>query len=206
MLDLTGLWTLLLSSWGIPFLWYSHLFYGRGSLGMNPAQVGSISMKMRLATYGLSGLYYIKKYKPYTLLDWVPYYAPIRLVCSGLCVIVGQGLNGAVYRALGFEGVYYCRELGFPAPPWVQGFPFIMPHPQYIGSILTVLGAGGWFGYGIDGARPDVIYLTIYVTGLYIYAMLFERDTKPIKTCPSCGSLVEISNQIQNQVVKNKDC
>lgn len=192
-MDLMGIWTLLLSSWGLPFLWYSHLFYGRGSLGLNPVQVGTISMKMRIATYGLTAFYFIKKYQPYTLIQWVPYYQPLRLITSGTCVIFGQILNGAVYKSLGFEGVYYCRELGYPARPWVYGFPFIMPHPQYIGSILTVAGGGGWFGIGPDGPRMDIIYLTIYVVSLYMYAMMFERGDKGglTKKCVSCGNLIE---------------
>lgn len=195
MFDLTGIWTLLLSSWGIPFLWYSHLFYGRGSLGLHPNQVGAISMKMRLTTYGLSMFYFVKKYEPYTIIQWIPYYDPVRCIGSSFCILLGQLLNGAVYRALGFAGVYYCRELGYPARPWVQGFPFIMPHPQYIGSILTVLGAGGWFGIGPNGPRYDVIYLTLYVTALYAYAMMFERGEKSpyLKRCTSCGYLLEES-------------
>jgi hypothetical protein len=191
MIDLTGLWTLLLSSWGLPFLWYSHLFYGRGSLGMHPGQVGAISMKMRVATYGLSLFYFVKKYKPYSIIQWIPYYHPWRFVGSSVCVLSGQWLNSAVYKALGFTGVYYCRELGYPTRPWVYGFPFIMPHPQYIGSILTMLGAMGWFGIGPDGPRYDVVYLCLYVIGLYGYAILFERGDVSLKKCVSCGNLIE---------------
>jgi hypothetical protein len=193
MIDLTGLWTLLLSSWGLPFLWYSHLFYGRGSLGLNPKQVGAISMKIRVTTYGLTAFYFIKKYTPYTLIQWIPYYQPYRLVGSSACILLGQVLNGAVYKALGFEGVYYCRELGYPVRPWIHGFPFIMPHPQYIGSILTVMGAGGWFGIGPEGPRMDILYLTLYVIALYGYAMMFERGSgiHSLKLCKSCGNLLE---------------
>jgi len=82
-----------------------------------------------------------------TRLQWV-------LLAQGM--VAGQGLNIAIYRAIGKRGVYYGHRLGLPAP-WVTGFPFsVMPHPQYCGVCFTVIGVNlfvatqthiesGWF-------------------------------------------------------------
>ena len=38
------------------------------------------------------------------------------------------------------DGVYYGTKLG-KTVPWCTGFPFnIVSHPQYVGSVMTVLG------------------------------------------------------------------
>ena len=51
-----------------------------------------------------------------------------------------QALNIGIYRAIGHEGVYYGFKLGHTIP-WHDGFPFnLVPHPQYVGSVLTVWG------------------------------------------------------------------
>ena len=51
-----------------------------------------------------------------------------------------QALNVGIYRAIGHEGVYYGFKLGHNIP-WHDGFPFnLVPHPQYVGSVLTVWG------------------------------------------------------------------
>lgn len=167
-----------MTSWTLPFLWYSHLFHGRGSLNMHPSTIGAISMKIRLVSYLLSSVYYYKYYNATTLIDWIPLYAPIRMTCSGILCLAGQVLNTSVYNTLGVTGVYYGRELGYPPPPWVNGFPFIIPHPQYVGCIMTVLGLGGLFGFSQTGPRTHILYLTTYVTWLYTYAMMSERVPK----------------------------
>ena len=71
-------------------------------------------------------------------------------------LFIGQGLNAAIYRAIGRAGVYYGHRLGMPVP-WVSGFPFsVVPHPQYAGVCISVIGvcmflatpavtAAGWF-------------------------------------------------------------
>ena len=87
--------------------------------------------------------------------------------------IVGQGLNISIYRAIGKRGVYYGYRLGEEVP-WVTGFPFsVMPHPQYCGVCLTVIGVNalvatpahivaGWFN------------LTAIQVLFYVYMSLVE--------------------------------
>lgn len=79
-------------------------------------------------------------------------------------LVLGQGLNSAIYRAIGKAGVYYGYRLGEPVP-WVTGFPFsVVPHPQYFGVCVCVIGvnifvateahiAAGWFNLTIVQAR-----------------------------------------------------
>lgn len=99
-----------------------------------------------------------------TRLQWV-------LLTQGL--LAGQGLNIAIYRAIGKSGVYYGYRLGEEVP-WVTGFPFsVMSHPQYSGVCLSVIGinafvatsthlAAGWFN------------LTAVQILLYVYMGLVE--------------------------------
>jgi len=60
----------------------------------------------------------------------------------GAYMLVGQGLNAAIYAAIGNDGVYYGFKLGRPVP-WCDRFPFNvgLRHPQYVGVVLTILGA-----------------------------------------------------------------
>ena len=57
--------------------------------------------------------------------------------------LVGQGLNAAIYRALGKSGVYYGFKIGVPVP-WCTGFPFnvFTMHPQYAGVVMSLFGGG----------------------------------------------------------------
>jgi hypothetical protein len=46
-----------------------------------------------------------------------------------------------IFQAIGHAGVYYGFKLGHSIP-WATGFPFnVVSHPQYVGSVATVLGA-----------------------------------------------------------------
>ena len=66
---------------------------------------------------------------------------PATLLFGGLLFAVGQALNMGVYATLGKDGVYYGIKYGKKVP-WVTGFPFsLCPHPQYIGSSLSIWGA-----------------------------------------------------------------
>jgi hypothetical protein len=77
----------------------------------------------------------------------------IQHISLGLILIVlGQGLNIAVFRALGAKGVYYGSQFGYNDVPWVQGFPYNLgiSDPQYWGVIWTIwgiyilVGASSW--------------------------------------------------------------
>ncbi|KAI7841557.1 hypothetical protein COHA_004728 [Chlorella ohadii] len=55
--------------------------------------------------------------------------------------LFGQWLNIGIFQAIGHAGVYYGFKLGHTIP-WVDGFPFnVVSHPQYVGSVATILGA-----------------------------------------------------------------
>ena len=65
--------------------------------------------------------------------------------CYAACalyVLAGQTLNMAMYAAIGNDGVYYGFRLGRTVP-WCSSFPFNvgLRHPQYVGVVLTILGA-----------------------------------------------------------------
>jgi len=56
----------------------------------------------------------------------------------------GQLLNYKVYQLLGRDGVYYGVRFGKKIP-WVTAWPYsMMDNPQYIGCILTMVGALAW--------------------------------------------------------------
>jgi protein-S-isoprenylcysteine O-methyltransferase Ste14 len=71
-----------------------------------------------------------------------PISAPAWAVGVGLALIAaGQALNIGVFRRLGHTGVFYGNRFGYEVP-WYTGFPFtVTPHPQYVGSLLTIWGA-----------------------------------------------------------------
>ena len=104
--------------------------------------------------------------------DWakVTYLQWIWLVHA---IVLGQGLNASIYRAIGKAGVYYGYRLGEDVP-WVTGFPFsVVPHPQYFGVCVNVIGvnvfvamqahvAAGWFN------------LTLVQVLFYVYMAIVE--------------------------------
>jgi hypothetical protein len=63
-----------------------------------------------------------------------------KALCIAL-VVLGQGLNIAVYLSLGKNNVYYGTKLGAPVS-WVTGFPYGtgFRHPQYVGGFVSQLG------------------------------------------------------------------
>jgi len=77
----------------------------------------------------------------------------------------GQTLNAGIFRAIGHPGVYYGFKLGH-AIPWVSGFPFnVVPHPQYVGSVMTVWAAAVLLW---TQAPSGLGLLAIYWTILYV--------------------------------------
>eukprot|EP00484_Ammonia_sp_Unknown_P000975 CAMPEP_0197020314 /NCGR_PEP_ID=MMETSP1384-20130603/1090_1 /TAXON_ID=29189 /ORGANISM="Ammonia sp." /LENGTH=192 /DNA_ID=CAMNT_0042447919 /DNA_START=45 /DNA_END=623 /DNA_ORIENTATION=+ len=58
-------------------------------------------------------------------------------------ILVGQYLNFSVYRAIGFEGVYYGIKFGKKVP-WCSEFPYNvtwLKDPQYLGAWLSYFNA-----------------------------------------------------------------
>lgn len=102
-----------------------------------------------------------------------------QLVAGLQMILLGQWLNGAIYKAIGKDGVYYGVRLGRPVS-WYEGFPFnVVAHPQYTGAVMTAWGLAillatphhvraGWFG--IAAAQ----------TAYYIYMALVESHAPQI--------------------------
>ena len=98
---------------------------------------------------------------------------PLQWIWLVYGLVIGQGLNTAIYQAIGKAGVYYGYRLGVTVP-WVTGFPFsVVPHPQYVGTCIFVTGVNifcateahvraGWFNL----TAVQVLY--------YVYMALVE--------------------------------
>ena len=62
-----------------------------------------------------------------------------------------QWLNVGIFQAIGHPGVYYGFKLGHTIP-WASGFPFnVVSHPQYVGSVASILGAAVLVRLGVGG-------------------------------------------------------
>lgn len=98
---------------------------------------------------------------------------PLQWIWLVHALVVGQGFNTAIYRAIGKAGVYYGYRLDEPVP-WVTGFPFsVVPHPQYFGVCMCVIGVN------IFVATPQHISagffnLTMVQVLYYVYMGLVE--------------------------------
>lgn len=82
----------------------------------------------------------------------------------GLLILsVGQLFNISVFYTLGKDGVYYGARWG-RSVPWVDGFPFIVKDPQYMGVTLTLAG----LSVAVCGAETISPSLASCVLGLLI--------------------------------------
>ena len=105
--------------------------------------------------------------KPWVELSIVQYAATIALVA------VGQSLNFGIYRAIGIDGVYYGIKLG-KRVPWVTGFPFsVCPHPQYVGSVMTILGLAALLW---NHAPQGLGVIVVYWASLYVVTAVVEDN------------------------------
>jgi methylene-fatty-acyl-phospholipid synthase len=96
------------------------------------------------------------------------------LVLGGVFFLIGQILNIAVYQTLGRNGVYYGSRLGQPCP-WVTGFPFnTVPHPQYVGSVLTLWGLTILFATD-SHISSGLITLQLIWTAYYFITGVYEQ-------------------------------
>jgi len=83
----------------------------------------------------------------------------------------GQVLNFAVFARLGKVGVFYGNRFGHDVP-WIHGFPFsLVPHPQYVGTLISIWGAFVVMRY----PHPDWIILPLLETAYYGLAVVLER-------------------------------
>ena len=132
-----------------------------------------INKVIQLGTFLTFYWYCIDFYSPFNAgFSWGAV-TPLQWIWLVYGVVVGQGLNHAIYQAIGKAGVYYGYRLGEKVP-WVTGFPFsVVPHPQYFGVCVSCIGvniftatkthiAAGWFN------------LTAVQVLFYVYMALVE--------------------------------
>lgn len=97
----------------------------------------------------------------------------LHFLVGGALVAAGQTLNAGIYRAIGHPGVYYGFKLGHTIP-WVTGFPFnVVRHPQYVGSVMSVVGAAVLLW---SQAPSGLGLLTAYWTSLYVITGWMESS------------------------------
>lgn len=80
-------------------------------------------------------------------------------------IIIGQILSCALYMKIGGEGVTYGIERGKLPNKRATGFPFIMPHPQYVGTVLTCIGFILLWGFNKNQQpiQPVISYFMIII-------------------------------------------
>merc|ERR1712216_175361 len=90
---------------------------------------------------------------------------PMTLIFGGLLFAAGQALNIGV-----FSGIKYGKKV-----PWVTGFPFtVCPHPQYIGSSLSIWGALWPIMRVFPGNFLDLVTVGIYWSAMYATSSIVE--------------------------------
>jgi len=99
--------------------------------------------------------------------------APTTALVGGVVLLLlGQVLNLSVMWRLGNEGVFYGNRFGRPIE-WQTGFPFsLLPHPQYLGALLSVWG----FMLIMRYPNPDWIALPLISTAWYAWGTQVERE------------------------------
>ena len=109
-------------------------------LGKHPVSVFAllVALAKTLQQVGLLGFVAVAAGSPLTTMTQASGTAWALAVVLGS---IGQGLNAAIYAAIGKDGVYYGFKLDAPVP-WCDGFPFNLGfrHPQYVGGFCTQLG------------------------------------------------------------------
>ena len=99
---------------------------------------------------------------------------PLTLLFGAVLVFAGQSLNIGTYKALGKDGVYYGIKFGRKIP-WVTGFPFtVCPHPQYIGSSLSVWGVLWPIMRVFTGEFLDLVAVGFYWSACYFTSAVIE--------------------------------
>ena len=102
----------------------------------------------------------------------LPTASPTILALGAVLLVIGQVLNVGVFWRLGKSGVFYGNRLGRTVP-WVSGFPFSMvPHPQYLGTLLSVWGVFLIMRH----PHPDWVILPLVSTLYYLLAMRLETS------------------------------
>jgi methylene-fatty-acyl-phospholipid synthase len=96
----------------------------------------------------------------------------LAVIVGLFLIVVGQGLNFAVFQRLGRVGVFYGARFGHDVP-WVRGFPFsIFTHPQYVGTVASIWG----LFLATRFPHEDWIVLPLLETAYYAAGAVLERD------------------------------
>jgi methylene-fatty-acyl-phospholipid synthase len=102
----------------------------------------------------------------------LPTAGPLLLGIGIALLLIGQLLNFCVMWRLGSTGVFYGNRFGRPIE-WQTGFPFsLLPHPQYLGALLSVWG----FMLIMRYPNPDWIALPLVSTAWYAWGTRVERE------------------------------
>ena len=68
----------------------------------------------------------------------VPSAPPAVIAVAGLLFLAGQSLVMIGFYRLGRVAVFFGDRLGYEAP-WCSAFPFsVLPHPQYLGAVVSI--------------------------------------------------------------------
>src|SRR5262249_36220966 len=93
------------------------------------------------------------------------------MAIGGALIAFGQVLNVGVFVRLGKIGVFYGNRLGYHIQ-WCKSFPFsLVPHPQYVGAVLSIWG----FFMTTRFPHDDWFMLPLLQTGYYVAGAYLEQ-------------------------------
>jgi methylene-fatty-acyl-phospholipid synthase len=103
----------------------------------------------------------------------LPMGSPMSQGLAIALLVTGQILNLSTFWTLGRNGVFYGARFGHNIP-WRSGFPFsICPHPQYLGTVMSIWGLFLLFRYpAADWYLIPAVETVFYWLGAY-----FERSS-----------------------------
>lgn len=105
-----------------------------------------------------------------------------QVVVGVALLAVGQWLNMAAMKAIGKRGIYYGCKLGYTIP-WCTSFPFgTVPHPQYVGSCLSVLGAAVlvWSSTTLSSGLP--VLVAVWLASYFVSGYIEQANWEPTKS------------------------
>jgi phosphatidyl-N-methylethanolamine N-methyltransferase len=95
----------------------------------------------------------------------VPSAPPAVIAVAGLLFLAGQSLVMIGFYRLGRVAVFFGDRLGYEAP-WRSAFPFsVLPHPQYLGAVVSI-----WAFFAIMCYPHPDWYLLPVVKAMYYVA------------------------------------
>ena len=158
----------------ILFSYVEHLMYAMiwlypeffNKLNFNPKKVHKFLIAVKFIGISLA------IYQNYNMINIYYNY----LCMFGIAMVAfGQFLNLAVYRAIGFNGVYYGNKFGINIP-YCTKFPYNtnIKHPQYIGAYTTYIGL--WFVFMQKLSYMDFTIFSVLMALSYIMISIIEGN------------------------------